>query len=75
MASKNSPFYRRFHHGLGEAPLGDCPVLTKATLMDNFDEISIDSIVRLAGLQEYFDGVRNDELFRGRYWVSATSGS
>ena len=73
--SANSPFYRRFHHGLGNAPLAELPVLTKATLMDNFDEISTDPIVRLADLQEYLDDLHSDELFRGRYWVSATSGS
>lgn len=74
-ASANSPFYWRFHDGLGDAPLGELPVLTKATLMDNFDEISTDPIVRLADLQEYLDDLHSDELFRSRYWVSATSGS
>lgn len=73
--SANSPFYRRFHHGLGDAPLGELPVLTKAALMDNYDEISTDPIVRLADLQVYLDGLHGDELFRSRYWVSATSGS
>ena len=34
------PFYRRFHKDLEQAPLGELPVLTKATLMDTFDEIS-----------------------------------
>jgi len=74
-ASARSPFYRRFHDGLAEAPLAGLPVLTKAALMDNFDEISTDPIVRLADLQVYLDGLHGDDLFRGRYWVSATSGS
>ena len=74
-AYANSPFYQRFHRGVEGAALGELPVLTKAKLMDNFDEISTDPGVRLADLQTYLDGVDDDELFRGRYWVSATSGS
>jgi phenylacetate-CoA ligase len=75
LASANSAFYRRFHRGLGDAPLGELPVLTKTALMDHFDEISTDPIVRLAELQVYLDELHSDDLFRGRYWVSATSGS
>lgn len=56
------------HHGLEDAPLGELPVLTKAALMDNYDEISTDPIVRLADLQVHVDGLHGDELFRGRYW-------
>jgi phenylacetate-CoA ligase len=41
-AYEGSPFYRRFHHGLESAPLAELPVLTKAVLMDHFDEISTD---------------------------------
>src|SRR5215213_10329660 len=36
-AIRRSPFYRDVHHGLTGAPLDALPVLTKATLMDNFD--------------------------------------
>lgn len=74
-ASARSPFYRRFHAGLDAAPLGELPVLTKAMLMDNFDQISTDPAVRRAGVQAYLDALRGDGLFRDRYWVSATSGS
>ena len=34
-----SPFYRDFHAGLTDAPLSELPVLTKQTLMDNFDRL------------------------------------
>lgn len=74
-ASARSPFYRRLHAGLDRAPLGELPVLTKATLMDNFDQLSTDPSVRLADLQAYLDALHDDRRFRGRYWVSATSGS
>ena len=74
-ASTRSPFYRHLHHGLGRAPLGELPVLTKATLMDNFDRLATDPVVRLADLQAYLDALHGNDLFTGRYWVSATSGS
>jgi len=74
-ASVRSPFYRRFHAGLDDAPLGALPVLTKATLMDNFDQISTTPAVRLADAAAYLAALHGDQLFRNRYWVSATSGS
>src|SRR6266536_1205424 len=74
-AAERSPFYRDFHHGLGHAPLGELPVITKATVMDNFDQISTDPAVRLADLQAYLDALHGNQPFLGRYWVAATSGS
>lgn len=74
-AGRRSSFYRTFHRGLERAPLAELPVLTKATLMDNFDRISTEPAVRLAELERYLDVLTDDRRFRGRYWVSATSGS
>lgn len=74
-AYAQSPFYRRLHKGLEGAPLDEVPVLTKATLMDNFDQLSSDPALKLADVQTYLGGEGGDALFRGRYWVSATSGS
>jgi len=74
-AVSRSPFYRQFHQGLGRAPLGGLPVLTKATLMDNFDRVSTDPALRLADLQAYLERADAGPKFRGAYWVSATSGS
>jgi putative adenylate-forming enzyme len=74
-AYARSPFYRRFHRGLEQAPLEQLPPLTKATLMDAFDEAVTDRALRLAHLQTYLTADRGEELFRGRYWVAATSGS
>jgi phenylacetate-CoA ligase len=74
-ATARSTFYRRFHSGLDAAPLAELPVLTKATLMDNFDDIVTDPVLRLADVQAYLDRLRGEDLFAGRYWVSATSGS
>ncbi len=74
-AAERSPFYRDFHRGLDRAPLGELPVITKATVMDNFDQISTDPAVRLADLQAYLDALHGNQPFLGRYWVAATSGS
>lgn len=74
-AYARSPLYQRFHKGLEGSPLGELPVLTKATLMDNFDQISTDPTVRLRDLEAYLAALQGDELFQGKYWVSSTSGS
>lgn len=74
-AAARSPFYHRFHKGLERAPLGELPVLTKATLMDSFDEISTDAALRVADLQAYLELPDGGPKFDDRYWVSATSGS
>src|SRR5690242_13545061 len=41
-AYAHSPFYREFHRGLFDAPLHELPVLTKAVLMDRFDDVVTD---------------------------------
>jgi putative adenylate-forming enzyme len=74
-ALKQSPFYARFHRGLEGRPLEELPVLTKALLMDSFDEIVTDRSLRLAEIEKYLKGLQGDELFQDRYWISATSGS
>ncbi|MGY1738193.1 phenylacetate--CoA ligase family protein [Geodermatophilus sp. SYSU D00684] len=79
-AMDGSPFYRRLHRGLEDAPLTALPPVSKAALMDAFDEVVTDRSLRLADLQAYLeadqaDGRGDGQLFAGRYWVAATSGS
>jgi len=74
-AEQRSPFYRRYHRGLAGAPLHELPVLTKATMMDNFDDLVTDRSLHLPDLQAYLDNLHGNEPFAGRYFVSATSGS
>lgn len=74
-AYRRSPFYRGFHTGLLDRPLTELPVLTKAMLMEHFDEISTRPDVRLADLQQHLSGPSSDRLFRGRYYVCATAGT
>ena len=74
-ALAHSPFYGNWHRGLERAPLADLPVVTKATMMSHVDDIVTDRSIHLADLQQHLEGLRGDELFHGRYWVAATSGS
>jgi putative adenylate-forming enzyme len=74
-AAEHSPFYRRFHHGLENRPLHELPILTKATLMESFDDVVTDRGLRLTDLEAHLREGTGRELFRGRYVVLATSGS
>jgi len=52
-AMRRSAFYRRFHAGRSDRPPAELPVLTKAVLMEHFDEISTRSDLRLAEIERY----------------------
>ncbi len=73
-AYAHSPFYQRFHHGLMDRPLQELPVLTKALMMEHFDDLVTDPTVRLADVEAHVATMRGDECFLGQYWVTATSG-
>jgi phenylacetate-CoA ligase len=74
-AYAHSPFYQQFHQGLTGAPLHELPVLTKALLMEHFDELVTDRAIRLEEVKMHMRNLTGDEHFLGRYWVNATSGS
>lgn len=74
-AMASSPFYRRFLAGLEDRPLHELPVLTKAVLMENFDDIVTDRAVRLDEVRTHLTGADPGRQYLGRYWASATSGS
>jgi hypothetical protein len=74
-AYARSPFYRRFHAGRTDRPLQDLPVLTKALVMEHFDQLVTDPAVRLAEVEAHLAALHGNERFRGRYWVAATSGT
>lgn len=74
-AYERSPFYRRFHAGLFDRPLKELPILTKATLMDHFDELVSDRSIRLADVEAHLATMTGDERFAGRYRVVSTSGT
>lgn len=74
-AFEKSPFYGRLHQGLTTRPLHELPVVSKAMLMENFDELVTDPRVRKRDVLAHLEGLKGNELFQNEYWVSATSGS
>lgn len=74
-AAASSPFYRELHRGLRDAPLAALPTVTKATLMERFDDLVTDPDVRLRDVERYLDAASATDVFRGRYRVAATGGT
>ena len=74
-AYTHSPFYQRFHRGLTDRPLQELPVLTKAMLMEHFDELITDRSIHLEDVRQYMADPGGQELILNRYRVMATSGS
>ena len=73
-AYAHSPFYQQFHRGLYDAPLQELPVLTKAMMMEHFDDLVTDRAIRLEEAKAHWT-LTGDERYLDRYWVNATSGS
>ena len=74
-ADAHSPFYQRFHRGLFDHPLHELPVLTKAILMEHFDEVVTDRSIRLEAVREFAAARVEGRRLLDRYWVTATSAS
>ena len=74
-AYQKSRFYQDFHAELASAPLSALPVLTKQMLMESFDSVVTRPGLRLADVEDYLATLRGNELFQGRYFVSATAGT
>jgi putative adenylate-forming enzyme len=73
-ATARSPFYREFHRGLEQRELEALPILSKANLMERFDDVVTDRSLRLADIEAYL--AREEQApYRGRHVVLATSGS
>lgn len=73
-AYANSPFYQEFHRGLEDAPLQELPVLTKQTVMDNFDTFATDRGINLEDVRTHL-AQGGEGRFMGVYEAIATSGS
>ncbi len=74
-AYAHSPFYQHFHQGLTDRPLPELPVLTKALLMEHFDDLVTDRAIQRTAVEAYRAHPPGAGRFLGRYWVNATSGS
>lgn len=73
--AERSAFYRAFHRGLERKPLEALPILTKATLMAEFDGVVTQPALRRADLEAHLAGPQAGEPYLGRYTVVSTSGS
>lgn len=74
-AYERSPFYQKFHKGLTGSPLHELPVLTKATMMEHFDELVTDQSLHLEDVRAFAKQGEAGQPFKNKYWVNATSGS
>lgn len=74
-AYERSPFYQKFHKGLMARPLHELPVLTKAMMMEHFDELVTDRTLHLEDVRAFAAEGEAGQRYKNRYWVNATSGS
>jgi len=77
-AAAHSPFYRRRFAGidLERCALTDLPTLTKAEMMENFDDLVTDRRLKKADLSAFTGDKGNlGRHYLGEYGVSHTSGS
>jgi len=74
-AYARSPFYQRFHKGLIDRPFVELPVLTKAMLMENFNDLVTDRTLQLEKIRRFAEEGEVGQRFQDRYYVTATSGS
>jgi phenylacetate-CoA ligase len=74
-AYEKSPFYQDFHKGMTNRPLQELPVLTKAIMMETFDELVTDRSLHLEDIRAFAAQGEVGERFRNQYYVTATSGS
>ncbi|WP_072390095.1 phenylacetate--CoA ligase family protein [Hyphomicrobium sp. CS1GBMeth3] len=77
-AVAHSPYYRRRLSGIDitRCAIENLPILTKAEMMEHYDELVTDPRLKKAELSAFVDDLSNlGKLYLGRYGVSHTSGS
>jgi phenylacetate-coenzyme A ligase PaaK-like adenylate-forming protein len=79
-AYAGSEFYRRHHVGLRDAPLNQLPTVTKADLMEHFDEAITTPALRLADIETHLKSLTEQGgdpgvPWRGQWWAAATAGT
>jgi phenylacetate-CoA ligase len=80
IGAERSPWYRMRLSGLDvdrldERSLTELPVLTKAELMEHFDDIVTDSRLTLARLDQYLSTVETGSYLLGQYTALTSGGS
>ncbi|RAX16258.1 phenylacetate--CoA ligase family protein [Pseudarthrobacter sp. AG30] len=79
-AYAGSEFYRHHHAGLHNAPLDQLPPVTKADLMEHFDEALTTPDLRLADLENHLRALTQAGgdpglPWQGKWWAAATAGT
>lgn len=77
-AARRSPFYRAHYRGLrvtDDLPLQELPVITKQTIMENFDRVVTDPRLRLTAIAAHLAQAKGDALFLNEYRALSTSGT
>ena len=75
-AVRHSAYYREALAGYDPAVgAGSLPALSKATMMERFDELVCDQRLRRDALLRHVERLRDDELYLGAYRAMTTSGS
>ncbi|RPJ19912.1 MAG: hypothetical protein EHM33_29560, partial [Chloroflexi bacterium] len=74
-AYERSPFYQKFHKGFMGSSLHELPVLTKAIMMEHFDELVTDRSLHLEDVRAFAAQGEAGQRYKDHYYVNATSGS
>ncbi len=77
-AAVASPLYRELYAGIELADDLDVralPVVSKAMLMERFDEWVCDSRLKLSEVEDHLERIRGDELYLGEYRCLPTAGT
>lgn len=73
-AYSQSDFYKKYHKGFYDKGLEELPVVTKAMMMENFDDFVTDKSIKLNELQSLIKNMEGT-IYKNKYWVSVTSGT
>ena len=77
-AATHSPLYRELYAGLelsDDLDVRTLPVVSKAMLMERFDEWVTDPCLHLSGVQEHLEQLCGDELYLGEYRCMPSGGT
>lgn len=77
-AATTSPLYRELYAGIELAEdlhVRALPIVSKAMLMDHFEEWVTDPRLRLSGVENHLEDVRGDELYLGAYRCMPSGGT
>ncbi len=77
-AAAHSPFYRELYAGLelsDDLDVGTLPVVSKAMLMERFDEWVTDPRLHLSGVEAHLEQLCGDELYLGEYRCMPSGGT